>query len=512
MDANAVCVASFPAVEATMRTDSEFPWPPEHRRNLIRKSSYRFAALIWGSRGDVQPFVALGAELIRRGHRMILAAREPYRRLAESHGIEFYPMAEDGTEELMQSLAAARGLPQLIRISASYSRSLIRPQFQSFGEAIRGADVILTKAVSTDPALHLAEKRGLPLFFVHIDPGFIPSQIFCLEGDRFKNRGGTINRFAGRMMLTLFGLLVADPVNAWRKEQRMPIDRLARRHWPSRLFRFPTFAAWSPHFLERSPDWPEWYVQTGWWRLPDATEVRPRLHDFLRSGRPPVYFGFGSWDIHEKKPVTDAILDALRDTGNRGILLRNTVDDREDFPESVLVEDDLPHDWLFPQMKAVVHHGGAGTTGSAAAAGIPSIIIPAFAAQASWGHLIEEKKIGRLLNRDALRADRLADVLREVDRPEIRDRAKAMGAKVAVDGGVRQAADEIERRLEEAVRKPDDQPILRPMKPPSEYFQKQSIRDLPRQDSPEAVPGRDSPRNTEWLHRRTTSASPGRKD
>jgi sterol 3beta-glucosyltransferase len=81
-----------------MAHDLRTPWPPEYRRNLKRKNSYSFAALLWGTRGDVQPFIALGAELVRRGHRALVAAREPYRALAAEQGVDFFPMPEDGTE------------------------------------------------------------------------------------------------------------------------------------------------------------------------------------------------------------------------------------------------------------------------------------------------------------------------------------------------------------------------------------------------------------------------------
>jgi sterol 3beta-glucosyltransferase len=438
------------------------PWPPEHRRGLTRRKSYRFTVLNWGTRGDIQPFVALGVELQSRGHRVVVTARRPYRDLVERHGIECFEMEEDGTEDLMRRLAAVKNLPEMLNTSTSYSRRVSGSQFRGFWEATAGADAVLSKAITTVPALHVAEARGLPAFLTHFDPGFLPTGEYSFWDGRIGDRGAGRNRFLAGFLLLSFGLFLTDKINAWRLGKRLPLDPLMTRNWSVRLARFPAFAAWSPHFLPRPADWPAGVVQTGWWSLRDDARVDRRLRDFVKSGPPPVYIGFGSWGVHEKTAVTDVLLEALRRTGNRAVLLRNTVDERL-FPPEILVADELPHDWLLPRMKAAVHHGGAGTTGAVIRAGIPSIIVPSFPMQAAWGLLVAEKKIGRTLTKQDLDADRLAAALREVDCEEVRERAAAVGTLARADGGVRQAADEIERLLWEATRESAVRPLpLRP--------------------------------------------------
>jgi sterol 3beta-glucosyltransferase len=426
------------------------PWPIEHRLNFKRKGSYRFAVLNWGTRGDIQPFVALGEELIRRGHQVALAAREPYRALAEDRGIEFHAMEEDGTESLMRSLAACKSVPEMLTTSTSYSRRIAGAQLGSFWEASRGADVILAKVLTTPEAVHVAEGRGLPLFNVHFDPGFIPTSAYCFADGRIQDKGAFFNRFMSGFMLLSFGLFLSDKVNAWRRERGMRLDPLMTRNWAPHLSRFPAFAAWSAHFLPRPADWPARVVQTGWWILPHKRPVDSRLREFLRAGPPPVYIGFGSWGVHEKTTVTDVLLEALRLTGNRAVLLRNTVDDRAEYPPEVLVAEELPHDWLLPRMKAAVHHGGAGTTGAVITAGIPSIVVPSFGMQAAWGRLVAERQIGLTLAKEEMDAQRLADALRRLEDPRMRERAFSLGALARKEGGQEQAADEIERRLWEA--------------------------------------------------------------
>jgi sterol 3beta-glucosyltransferase len=433
-----------------MKNQNSLVWPPAFCRNLKRKIAYRFAVLNWGTRGDIQPFVALGAELVNRGHQVVMAAREPYRALAEERGIEYFAMAEDGNEDLMRSLAASRSLPEMLTTSTSYSRGIARQQLQEFWDASRGADVILTKVITTPTAIHVAEARGLPVFLVHFDPGFIPTDAYCFADGRIQDKGGFFNRFMAGFMLLSFGLFLSDKINPWRMEHGLRPDPLVTRNWAPHLSQFPAFAAWSRHFISRPPDWPERIVQTGWWRVQNKAPVEPLLRTFMEAGPPPIYIGFGSWGVHEKTAVTEVILEALRLTGNRAVLLRNTVDERPEFPPGVLVCDDMPHDWLLPRVKAAVHHGGAGTTGAVITAGIPSIIVPAFGMQAAWGQLVNEKKIGLTMEKQDMNAERLASALREVDRPEIRERAGGLGALARTEGGEVQAADEIERRLWEA--------------------------------------------------------------
>ncbi|QRN94346.1 glycosyltransferase family 1 protein [Archangium violaceum] len=427
-------------------------WPREYLRHFQRKPSLRFVALTWGSRGDVQPFVALGSELIRRGHRVVLAARAPFRSFVEEHGLDFFELEEDGTEELMHSLASSDGGPDGVKLLASWQRRMVPSQFRQFWQATAGADVLLSNAAFTSPALHIAERRGIPIFQAFFDPGFIPTRRYCVSDNRVQQRNELLNLATTRLKNLVGGLFTWDLVNAWRREQRLPVDLLGEYHRPGLLFRLPVLVAWSRELVERPDDWPEWFSQTGRWRLatqqqqPDA-----RLKDFVEAGAPPVYIGFGSWGVHDKKAVTDLLLEALRVTGQRGILHRNTVDGRSSFPADVYVDDNLPHDWLFPRVKAVVHHGGAGTTGAVTTAGVPSVIIPAFFAQDVWGHIVREKGIGTMLSRRELSVDGLASALREVDRPEVRERARALGMRASNEGAEVHAADEIERWLKEAV-------------------------------------------------------------
>ncbi|WP_437809354.1 glycosyltransferase [Sorangium sp. So ce1078] len=428
------------------------PWPPEYLRSFQRRDSYRFVALTWGTRGDVQPFVTLGAELMRRGHRFTIAARAPFRSFVEERGIGFFEMEDDGTDALMHAMANSGGGARGIKLFFEAQRRLIRPQFRQLWQASEGADVLVSNAAYTVPAPHIAEKRGVPLVQVFLDPVFVPTRAYGFYDDRVKDRGALANLVSTRVRNHLAGLLTLDAVIAWRREHGLGWPRRVELAAPALVFNMPVFAAWSTALLPRPSDWPASIVQTGRWPWSVAERVSPALADFMAKGPAPIYLGFGSWGVHDKVALTQAILEALRVTGNRAVLHRNTVDASVAFPDHVYVDDELPHEWLFPRVKAVVHHGGAGTAGAAAAAGVPSVVIPASFGQVSWGGIVSERGCGTLLMRSELSAATLAAAIQKVDAPDVRERAREIGERARAEGGVTLAAGEIEWQLSRAAR------------------------------------------------------------
>jgi sterol 3beta-glucosyltransferase len=427
------------------------PFPPRYLRRFTRKDSYHFVALTWGTRGDVQPFVALGVELARRGHRLTVAARGPFRAMVEERGLSFYEMEEDGTDELMASLAESRGgAGEMAKLFVKWQRDIVGPELRQFWEASEGADVIVSNGGLATPAPHVAEARGVPLAQAYFDPIYVPTRRFGLYADRIADRGPLKNLLSTRARNILTGLATLDIVSAWRRSRGLSVLSPFEIQHPSVVLQTPAFAAWSAALLERPDDWGDLFAQTGRWRWPGEEAISPALLDFMQAGPPPVYIGFGSWGVHDRAAVTDILLEALRATGNRAVLHRNTVDGRGSFPEGVYVGDDLPHEWLFPRSKVVIHHGGAGTTGAATSAGVPQVVIPAFFGQVAWADIIERLGIGAALSRRELSAQALREAIDAAERPGVRERAKAAGERARAEGGVKQAADILEQRLREA--------------------------------------------------------------
>lgn len=211
----------------------------------------------------------------------------------------------------------------------------------------------------------------------------------------------------------------------------------------------PMLYAHSPTVLARPADWrPDWHV-TGFWFLdapPDWTPPKS-LTDFLAAGPPPVYIGFGSMSNRQPAQTTAIVVEALRRSGQRAILATGwgglaSSDQRGD----LFVIDEVPHDWLFPQVAAVVHHGGVGTTAAGLRAGVPAVIVPQFGDQYFWGD--HAQRIGaalRPLPRKQLTADKLAAALQQVTQDvDLRHRASAVGAMIRAEDGIIQAVRLIE--------------------------------------------------------------------
>jgi UDP:flavonoid glycosyltransferase YjiC (YdhE family) len=204
----------------------------------------------------------------------------------------------------------------------------------------------------------------------------------------------------------------------------------------------------SPHVLPRPPEWGDEAHITGYWFLKRPADWQPPadLVDFLESGSPPVFIGFGSMVDRNPEEVTEMVLKALALSRQRGVLhtgwgcLGNGV-----FSDNVFNIDSIPFDWLFPKMSIVVHHGGAGTTATGLQAGVPSILVPFFADQHFWAWRVRELGVGpRAVSRKKLSAERLATVINATLKDkEMKTRAAALGQAIRSEDGVGQAVRDI---------------------------------------------------------------------
>lgn len=219
-------------------------------------------------------------------------------------------------------------------------------------------------------------------------------------------------------------------------------------HWPfieedDRL-RTPLLLACSPTVISRPDDWFEPYIHIpGYFFLdtPDTYQPPATLADFLADGAPPVCVTFGSMIHRDAERIYGALLDVIDQTGNRAVFLTGWGVLQESLlPENIFVTESVPHDWLFPCCKAVVHHGGAGTTAAGLRAGIPNIVVSFAADQPFWGQRVHAIGAGpRPIPVRKLTANRLSAALVRADAEAIRNSAQAAGRSIRMEGGVGQA-------------------------------------------------------------------------
>jgi len=193
---------------------------------------------------------------------------------------------------------------------------------------------------------------------------------------------------------------------------------------------------------------------TGAWFLdpPASFEPPPRVVDFLVSGPPPVYVGFGSMTVERPEVMTRSLLDGLRRARRRAILSTGWGGLAEaQAGDDVLFVGDVPHAWLFPRVAAIVHHGGAGTTAESLRAGVPQLIVPFLSDQPFWGHHVARAGLGpEPVPVGAFSAAALADALIRMDRPAMRARAQEIGRRVREERGAAGAVEAMERHLRRA--------------------------------------------------------------
>ena len=416
-----------------------------------------------GSRGDVQPYIALGKGLQAAGHTVTICTHARFVSFVTEHGLAYAHLGSDlldlmdgvegrGVMEDMGSLISGlkTGI-KLIRQSGPIQRSMIEEGWEAAQQV--DPDIILYNS-KMGGAPHYADKLGIPAVLAMLFPQFVPTAAFPTIGFPTWNLGGRYNRLTYAVVHTIAGWVGGRFVRDWRAAHGLPpqprgVDLLHR----SDGTQIPVLHGVSPHVVPEPVDWPEEATMTGYWFLDRSDDwvPPPALEAFLAAGKPPVYVGFGSMSGRDPERTTRVVVDALQRAGLRGVLATGWGGmARDGLPDTVFSLDHVPHDWLFPQVAAVVHHGGAGTTAAGLRAGRPTVICPFFGDQPFWGRRVHELGVGSApIPQKKLTAEKLASVLREVTtRPEIRARAGALSDRIRREDGVARAVAFIERLVQ----------------------------------------------------------------
>jgi sterol 3beta-glucosyltransferase len=414
----------------------------------------RISLVTLGSRGDVQPFVALAVGLEKTGrHKVRLAAPDNFQSLVEEHNLDFTPLGVD-----TQKLLGAVGInpDQNILLWLSEVLRSIKPAVERIADmtllACQDADLIIYSMMGIF-AYHAAEKIGVPCSMAVPIPGFAPTQAYPNPNGIFPAvpLGGGYNKLTHILSRQLMQLVSGPFINRWRKETlQLP---------PIPFGNYPYFeidgrpqqilGCYSPIISPKPPDWGDNLHVCGYWFLDPSPAWRPpdQLLSFLEAGKPPVYIGFGSMANRAPQKVARIVIEALERSEQRGVLAAGWGGmAREPLPDHIFALDAVPHAWVFPRMAAVVHHGGAGTTAAGFRAGIPSILVPHLGDQPFWAERVSALGVGpqpipsRKLNPDRLAA---AIITATTDHPMI-SRAADLGDRIRAEDGVTRAIELIE--------------------------------------------------------------------
>lgn len=414
------------------------------------------ALLALGSRGDVQPFIALGLALRRAGHTARLVGLADYAELVAAYGLPYSAVVGAASElmdrELVYEALDAAGNPLgFARRFLAHIEPLVTRLCAECLEACRGAEALVASTLGLYPGLFVAEKLGLPLVPAHFHPlgstAELPDLSFGAPPP-WLPLAGLYNRATHELAAHGLWQLLRGPLNRARREALglAPIGApalWARVRRPAPL----TLYGYSPLVAPPPADWPASRVVTGYWALERPTNWAPpaALVRFLEAGPPPVYIGFGSV-LAGRDPgaVTGLLVEALGRAGVRGLIYRGAWGDlaASALPDHVLAIDGAPHDWLFSQVAAVVTHGGAGTVAAALRAGAPIVSVPFYGDQRFWARRVAALGAGQqAIPRHELSAGRLAAAIGRVCADQtMRRRAGELAAALAAEDGAARAA------------------------------------------------------------------------
>jgi len=415
----------------------------------------KITILTYGSRGDVQPFIALALGLQKNGHQVKLAAPHRFADFVAAHGIPFVPLAGDPEEISKRFTDAGHNAVKTVCAIRDYVTSIALDVARAAFAACDDADLIIHSFLFTTGGHSLAYMRGIPDVSIQTFPIFAPTRAYPPVA-LSSLPPGLLSYFGHWLNTQIFWYGGNSGYNQQRKQHPdifsfdlfWPFDEKPPRRATPLLF------AVSPTVLPPARDSATRANVVGYFFLDSPADYQPPadLTRFLDAGPAPVCVTFGSMIHRASGRIADCVLDAIQIAGQRAVILtgwdgwkgRASSDD-------VLFLESAPHDWLLPRCKSVIHHGGAGTTAAGLRAGISNIVIPFAGDQAFWGKRVHAIGAGpRPIPIRALTATRLASALAEAEESALRNRAQLAGRAIRNEDGVRDAIRVVECRFGES--------------------------------------------------------------
>jgi sterol 3beta-glucosyltransferase len=410
-----------------------------------------------GTRGDVQPYIALGQGLSQAGYRVRLLTSHNFESLVTEAGLHFSsmgPSAEDilNSEEWQKLTESGNFLRILKKMRAEMKQRAAEFAGQ-LPPLLERSDLMITGMAGMGGSFTVAGMLNIPVIQAYVVP-FTPTRAFPSPLVPALPLGAALNRLSFHITRQMFW----QSTRAGDAATREVLGLGKAPFWgPYRSLvweRIPALYGYSRHVLPQPADWPQNHVVTGYWFLDAAEGWTPPadLLAFLNAGEPPVYIGFGSMRTQNPEQVGRIALEALERSGQRGVIATGWGGlIPSNIPDTVHLISSMPHGWLLPRMAAVVHHGGAGTTAAGLRSGVPSIVIPFMGDQPFWGRRVYDLGVGpQPIPRKKLTAQRLADAisLAVTDR-KMQQTARDLGEKIRAEDGIGMAVTLVEQVLEQ---------------------------------------------------------------
>ncbi|KIM49654.1 glycosyltransferase family 1 protein [Hebeloma cylindrosporum] len=452
--------------------------PPEHAQDVeefgVDEKGWdvcpkmNIVIMIVGSRGDVQPYVALGQQLLKDGHRVRIATHETFNKFVTDAGLEFFSIGgspQDLMSYMVKNPGLMPGIESLTNGDIVKKRKMLHEMINGCWFSchspcpVSGRSFAADAIISNPPAfahIHCAEALGIPLLLSFTMP-WSPTVAFPhpLVNITTSNAGfGTSNylSYAAADLLTWQG--VGDIINHFRttKLGLSPLSVHSGAGYVDRL-KIPWTYCMSPALVPKPDDWKNNIDVTGFYFLDLASTYQPppELAAFLAAGEPPVYIGFGSVVVDDPVALSQMVFDATKQAGVRALVSSGWGGlGGASAPSHIHMLGNVPHDWLFDKdrVSAVVHHGGAGTTAIGLAKGRPTVVVPFFGDQGFWGNMIHKSGAGpQPIPHKELTTEKLRDAITFAISPIAKKAASDLAQKIHDENGVARGVDSFYKHL-----------------------------------------------------------------
>jgi UDP:flavonoid glycosyltransferase YjiC (YdhE family) len=400
-----------------------------------------------GSRGDVQPYIALGNALQRAGQTVQMISTAEFRHLCEEYHLPIVIVGA-GIQQVANQLNIEQGnFLQIMRKMGVAAEQMAVNASRAGLEFAKDSDLLISGLGGLFIALALSQKLGTPLLQAHLLP-IQPTRAFpsvlTPQVPRVFNR---ISHQLARQ--AVWQPLRSSDNRARREVLQLPPAPFWGPFQSLEQSKLPILIGISPAVLPQPTDWSANIRMTGFWFLPTAEnwQAPNALVDFIQAGDAPLYIGFGSMLSQDPKATAELFIRALKYTGQRAVFSAGWGGlQASDLPKNIYMSGYVPHEWLFPRMAGIVHHGGVGTTASAFASGVPSWVTPFFGDQPFWGQRAYELGVAPApIAKRNLTMKNVSERLMELkENPTFHVKAQALGETILREDGLQMVVSMVE--------------------------------------------------------------------
>jgi sterol 3beta-glucosyltransferase len=414
----------------------------------------------YGTRGDVQPYIALALGLIEKGHEVIFAAPENFKDFVEGFGIYFHPLYGNA-EEMMnspegQSVLKTENTIKLMQYFFKVLNRIKIPLRKSYVDCIGKVDVIIANSVTLPIVSAIAEQQNKKIALTYFMPPVVPTKEFPLGDFDFLDFPW-YNRMTYKLAHSFYWKFVKEETNEFRKELGLPILKENLIHHIGKQKPLDLYCI-SQSLIQQPKDWEENHKITGFLTVPsqnrdnhflDKTPVD--LNNWLKQGENPIYIGFGSNGVGNSEKFVKILNDILNKTEER-ILFCTGWSLFENLPvhKNFYATKYVNHEAIFPQCKLGVFHGGAGTLATMLRHDLPIILISFYTDQPTWGKIVAKKRLGIHIPIKKLNTENLIFAIKNVQIDEIKQNVANIGQQIRNENGLQKAIFEIENYFIEA--------------------------------------------------------------